>query len=131
MARSPTTSDAFAAIAEPRRREILGALAGSDGERDVTWLVEELGWPQPQVSKHLSVLREVGLVRVVRKGRRRMYSMNGEELRPVYDWVKTYERFWNHQLQRLKERAERMEREAKRKGPPSSHQTPPVNPDSN
>ncbi len=113
MARSPTTSDAFAAIAEPRRREILGVLAGTDGERDVTWLVEELGWPQPQVSKHLGVLREVGLVRVVRKGRRRMYSMNGEELRPVYDWVKTYERFWNNQLQRLKERAERMEREKK------------------
>jgi DNA-binding transcriptional ArsR family regulator len=113
MARSPTTSDAFNAIAEPRRREILGALANSDGERDVSWLVEELGWPQPQVSKHLSVLRKVGLVSVVRKGKRRMYSLNGEELRPVYDWVKSYERFWEHQLQRTKDRAERMQRESK------------------
>lgn len=115
MARSPTTADAFTAIAEPRRREILGALANTDGERDVTWLVAVLGWPQPQVSKHLGVLRKVGLVTVVRKGKRRMYCLNGQELRPVYDWVKSYERFWDHQLQRIKERAEKMEREAKHK----------------
>lgn len=117
MARAPTTADAFAAIAEPRRREILGTLAGGDGgggERDVTWLVEQLGWPQPQVSKHLGVLREVGLVSVVRKGRRRVYSVNGEHLRTVYDWVKTYERFWEHQLHRIKDRAEKMERERER-----------------
>ncbi len=122
MARSPTTTDAFTAIAEPRRRELLGVLAGerdaSSGrrggaERDVSWLIEELGWPQPQVSKHLGVLRKVGLVTVVRKGKRRMYSLNGEQLRPVYDWVKTYERFWDRQLQRIKERAERMQRESK------------------
>ncbi|CAG0960122.1 Transcriptional repressor SdpR [Phycisphaerales bacterium] len=115
MARSPTTADAFAAIAEPRRREILGILAGGIGEaaeRDVTWIVEELGWPQPQVSKHLGVLRKVGLVSVVRKGRRRMYSLNGEELRPVYEWVKAYERYWDHQLKRIKDRAEQMERES-------------------
>ena len=118
MARSPTTADAFTAIAEARRREILGALASSDGERDVTWLVEELGWPQPQVSKHLGVLRKVGLVIVVRKGQRRMYSLNGQGLRPVYDWVKTYERFWDQQLQRIKDRAEQMERESKLKAPP-------------
>lgn len=120
MARSPSTLDAFAAIAEPRRREILGALSRglpvADGGRDVTWLVEELGWPQPQVSKHLGVLREVGLVSVVRKGRRRMYSLNGEELKPVYEWVKRYERFWEHQLDRIKARAERMEREKKGTG---------------
>jgi DNA-binding transcriptional ArsR family regulator len=113
MARSPTTADAFTAIAEARRREILGALADSDGERDVTWLVDKLGWPQPQVSKHLGVLRKVGLVRVVRDGKRRLYSLNAQELRPVYDWVKTYERFWEHQLLRVKERAEQMQRESK------------------
>ncbi len=113
MARVPTTTDAFNAIAEPRRRELIGVLAVGGGERDVTWLVERLGWPQPLVSKHLGVLREVGLVSVVRKGRRRMYNLDGEKLRPVYEWVKTYERFWDHQLRRVKERAERMAREAK------------------
>jgi DNA-binding transcriptional ArsR family regulator len=118
MPRSPTTADAFTAIAELRRRQIIGLLANSDGERDVSWLVDELGWPQPQVSKHLGVLRKVGLVNVVRKGKRRMYSLNGAELRPVYDWVKTYERFWEHQLQRVKDRAEKMERESKRKEGP-------------
>ena len=112
--RSPTTADAFTAIAEPQRRAILGALAGG-GDRDVSWLVDRLGWPQPQVSKHLGVLREVGLVRVVRDGRRRIYSLNGEGLRPVYDWVKAYERFWDHQLRRIKDRAEQMERESKLK----------------
>ena len=115
MARSPTTADAFTAIAEPRRREILGALAKCDGARDVTWLVGELGWPQPQVSKHLGVLRKVGLVGVVRKGKRRMYSLNGQELRPVFDWVKEYERFWEHQLQRIKVRAEEMQRDKLRR----------------
>ncbi|HYD01884.1 MAG TPA: metalloregulator ArsR/SmtB family transcription factor [Phycisphaerales bacterium] len=126
MARAPTTADAFAAIAEPRRRELLGALAGTGseggkgGERDVSWLVSQLGWPQPQVSKHLSVLREVGLVSVVRKGRRRMYSLNGEELRPVYEWVKSYERFWEHKLQRIKDRAEQMARESILKERPQS-----------
>lgn len=121
MARSPSSADAFTAIAEPRRREILGALAGPggahgaesfEGERDVTWLVKELGWPQPQVSKHLGVLREAGLVSVVRKGRRRVYSLNGEQLRTVHDWVKTYERFWDQQLERIKQRAERTQRES-------------------
>lgn len=111
MARAATTADAFNAIAEPRRRDILGALASGGGDRDVSWLVEELGWPQPQVSKHLGVLRRVGLVSVVQKGRHRVYSVNGKELRPVYDWVKTYEKFWEHQLQRIKERAEQMGRE--------------------
>lgn len=111
MARSATTTDAFAAIAEPRRREILGTLARVGSECDVNWLVDELGWPQPQVSKHLAVLRQVGLVSVVRKGRQRMYSLNASELRTVFDWVKQYEKFWEHQLNRIKDRAERMHRE--------------------
>lgn len=118
MARSPTTTDAFAAIAEPRRRELLGAVVRGDGACDVTWLVEELGWSQPQVSKHLGVLRQVGLVSVVRRGRRRMYSVNGAELRPVYDWVKTYERFWDQQLQRIKARAERAQLASDRRNAP-------------
>lgn len=119
VARSPTTADAFNAIAEPRRRELLGALASGDGglEQDVSWLVEKLGWPQPQVSKHLGVLRKVGLVSYVRKGRQRMYRLNAAELRPVYDWVKTYERYWEQQLLRIKDRAERMERERTLKQP--------------
>ena len=126
MARSPTTTDAFSAIAEPRRRELLGALAGSSAEgRDVTWLVGTLGWPQPQVSKHLGVLREVGLVSAIRKGRRRMYRVNGERLRPVHDWVRTYERFWEHQLDRIKVRAEQMQRDSKPRQPPLSEKGNP------
>lgn len=121
MARAPTTSDAFAAISEPKRREILALLAGLEpsddpaphADRDVTWLVDRLGWPQPLVSKHLAVLREVGLVSVERRGRRRVYTVNGERLKPVYEWVRMYERFWSSQLLRLKDRAERMERESK------------------
>lgn len=108
MARTPTTTDAFTAIAEPQRRQILGVFAHSHGARDVSSLVDELGWPQPQVSKHLGVLREVGLVTVVREGRRRLYSLDASKLRPVYEWVKSYERAWIHQLQRIKERAERV-----------------------
>jgi len=115
MARAPTTTDAFAAIAEPRRRDILWVLAKAGGDRDVTWLVAELGWPQPQVSKHLGVLRKVGLVCVVRKGKRREYSVNGKELRPVYEWVKAYEKYWDHQLLRIKERAEQKSRESNAK----------------
>lgn len=120
MPRAATTTDAFAAIAEPKRREILEVLArglekqdAAEGGRDVSWLIEQLGWPQPQVSKHLSVLREVGLVSVERKGKRRMYTLNADELRTVYDWVKAYERFWSHQMLRIKDRAERMQRAAR------------------
>lgn len=125
MPRAPTTTDAFSAIAEPKRREILGLLVqrGSGGEGgggseegcDVSWLVAELGWPQPQVSKHLGVLREVGLVSVIKQGRRRVYTVNSEQLRPVYDWVKTYEKFWDHRLHRIKDRAELLERQSKQK----------------
>ena len=99
MARAATTADAFNAVAEPRRREILDLLAG--GERPVNDLVSRLGVAQPQVSKHLRVLREVGLVEVRDKGRQRMYRLNGEPLKPIHDWVKNYERTWNDRLDAL------------------------------
>src|ERR671917_2922951 len=88
MARAATTTDAFNAVAEPRRREILDLLAG--GERSVNDLVERLGLAQPQVSKHLRVLREVGAVEVRESGRQRLYQINGRALRPIHDWVKAY-----------------------------------------
>ena len=106
MARSPTTLDPFSAIAEPRRREVLGVLARGGGELPVTAIVERLDWPQPQVSKHLAVLRQVGLVAVRRHGRKRMYSVNGAQMRTIHDWSKLFERFWEHQLDRIKRRAE-------------------------
>jgi DNA-binding transcriptional ArsR family regulator len=93
MARAATTADAFNAVAEPRRREILDALAG--GERPVNDLVRVLGIAQPQVSKHLRVLREVGAVDVREKGRQRLYRLNGQALKPIHDWVKNYERTWS------------------------------------
>lgn len=104
MARAATTSDAFNAVAEPRRREILNYLAL--GERPVGDIVLTLRLEQPSVSKHLRVLRDVGLVRVRREGRHMLYRTNAEAIRPVYDWTKTFERFWSHQLNRVKERAE-------------------------
>jgi len=93
MARAATTADAFNAVAEPRRREILDALAG--GERPVNELVRVLGIAQPQVSKHLRVLREVGAVDVREHGRQRLYRLNGQALKPIHDWVKSYERLWS------------------------------------
>jgi DNA-binding transcriptional ArsR family regulator len=106
MARAATTTDVFNAIAEPRRRAIIDLLV--DGkEHPVGAVVESLGLPQPAVSKHLSVLRKVGIVSVTKRGQLRLYRLNAEELKPVHDWVKTYERFWTHQLHRIKERAER------------------------
>lgn len=104
MARSPTTADVFNAIAESRRREILDFLA--DGEKPVNDVVESLGIAQSQVSKHLRVLREVGLVSVRDEGRQRLYRLNGEMLQQVHDWVKTFEKFWDHQLARIRMRAE-------------------------
>lgn len=101
MARAATTTDAFNAVAEPRRREILDALAG--GERTVNELVERLGVAQPQVSKHLRVLREVGLVEAREEGRHRLYRLNGRSLKPIHDWVKNYERMWNDRLELLDE----------------------------
>lgn len=110
MARAATTTDVFNAIAEPRRREIITILART-GETPVGDLVHLLNLPQPAVSKHLAVLREVGLVAAVRRGRNRMYRLNPEELRPVHDWVTRFERFWMHHTDRIKERAERLARE--------------------
>jgi DNA-binding transcriptional ArsR family regulator len=106
MARSPTTLDPFSAIAEPRRREVLSVLARGGGELAVTAIVERLDWPQPQVSKHLAVLRQVGLVAVRRHGRKRMYSVNGAQMRTIHDWSKLFERFWEQHLDRIKRRAE-------------------------
>ena len=99
MARAATTTDAFNAVAEPRRRQILDVLAG--GERPVNDLVTVLGLAQPQVSKHLRVLREVGAVDVREDGRRRVYRLNGEALKPIHDWVKSYERSWTERFDRL------------------------------
>ena len=104
MARAATTSDVYNAIAEPRRRAIL-ELVGR-GEIAVGEMVDELGMDQPSVSKHLRVLREVDLVDVRRDGRRRLYSTNAEKLKPVYDWVGSFERLWNHQLDSIRECAE-------------------------
>jgi DNA-binding transcriptional ArsR family regulator len=106
MARAATTTDAFNAVAEPRRRQILDVLA--EGERPVNDLVDELGLAQPQVSKHLRVLREVGLVHVRDEGRQRMYRLNGRPLKPIHDWVKSYERSWNERFDALEELLEEM-----------------------
>ena len=108
MARASTTSDAFNAIAEPRRREILTYLAGA--ERPVTEIVAALGLEQPSVSKHLRVLRDVGLVRMRCQGRQKLYRTNAEAIRPLHEWAATFERYWQHQLLRVKERAEAMVR---------------------
>jgi len=99
MSRAATTTDAFNAVAEPRRRQILDLLA--DGERPVGDLVRVLELAQPQVSKHLRVLREVGAVDVREEGRRRLYRVNGHALKPIHDWVKNYERSWSDRFDRL------------------------------
>ena len=99
IARAATTADTFNAIAEPRRREILDALGGE--ERSVNELVSLLGLAQPQVSKHLRVLREVGAVDVREDGRRRLYRLNGPALKPVHDWVKNYEQLWSERFDEL------------------------------
>src|SRR3954451_15261065 len=99
MARAATTTDAFNAVAEPRRRQILDVLAG--GERAVNDLVELLGLAQPLVAKQLGVLREVGLVEVRDSGRQRLYRLNGAPLKPIYDWVRAYERTWFERFERM------------------------------
>lgn len=109
MARAATTADAFNAVAEPRRREILDAL--SDGERPVNDLVEILGLGQPQVSKHLRVLREVGLVAVRHEGRQRLYRLDGRPLKPIYDWVRSYQRTWNERFDALDDVLDQLKRE--------------------
>jgi DNA-binding transcriptional ArsR family regulator len=104
MPRASTTSDAFNAVAEPRRRAILNYLALQ--ERPVGDIVASLGLQQPSVSKHLRVLRDVDLVHVRRDGRRMLYRTNADAIRPLHEWTNTFERFWGHHLSRLKERAE-------------------------
>src|ERR1700712_5484279 len=99
VARAATTADAFNAVAEPRRREILDVLAG--GERPVNDLARALGLAQPQVSKHLRVLREVGAVDVRDEGRQRLYRLNGQALKPIHDWVRDYERTWSERFDEL------------------------------
>jgi DNA-binding transcriptional ArsR family regulator len=111
VARAATTSDVFNAIAAPRRREIVDLLARG-AERDVTDLVLELGLPQPAVSKHLGVLRKVGVVAVHRAGQRRLYRLNPKELKPVHDWIQNFERFWTEQLASIKEAAEQAAKQA-------------------
>ena len=105
MPRAATTSDTFNAIAEPRRRDILDYLAPR--ERPVGDIVIALGLAQPSVSKHLRVLRDVGLVDVRRDGRQVFYRTNAEGIRPLHEWTTRFERYWRHQLRRVKERAER------------------------
>ena len=104
MARAATTSDAFNAVAEPRRREILIYLAAT--ERPVGDIVAAIGLPQPSVSKHLRVLHDVGLVRMRCHGRQKLYRTNAEAIRPLHEWAATFERYWQHQLIRVKELAE-------------------------
>jgi DNA-binding transcriptional ArsR family regulator len=104
MPRAATTSDAFNAVAEPRRREILSYLALQ--ERPVSAIVSFLQLEQPSVSKHLRVLRDVGLVHVRRHGRHMFYRTNAQAIRPLHEWTSTFERFWQHQLSRIKHRAE-------------------------
>jgi DNA-binding transcriptional ArsR family regulator len=110
MARAATTADVFNAIAEPRRRQIVGLLARR-GSLAVGTIVVALGLPQPAISKHLGVLRKVGVVSVAKQGQQRMYNFEAGALRPVYDWVKNFEQMWSQQLDRIKQRAERKARE--------------------
>ena|SRR5215213_8993536 len=114
MARAATTADAFNAIAEPRRREILDVLAA--GERPVGELVGVLRLPQPQVSKHLRVLREVGAVDVREQGRQRVYRLNGEALKPIHDWVKGYERTWSERFALMDEVLDELKQEERGDG---------------
>jgi DNA-binding transcriptional ArsR family regulator len=110
MPRAATTLDPFNAVAEPKRRRMLEELA-SGGELTVTEIVLRLGWPQPMVSKHLGVLKQVGLVNARREGQKRVYRVNGEQLKTIHDWAKMFERHWQHQLDRIKERAEQKAKE--------------------
>ncbi len=114
MARVATTADAFNAVAEPRRRQILDLLAG--GERPVNDLVGVLGMAQPQVSKHLRVLREVGAVEVRGQGRQRLYRLNGQALKPIHDWVKRYEDSWSERFEQLDVVLEDLKRQEKGAG---------------
>ena len=113
MARTPTTFDPFNAVAEPKRRKVLEVL-GTE-ELSVNDIVERLGWNQPMVSKHLGVLKEVGLVSERRVGRQRLYRVNAERLKPIYDWVAPFERYWSESYDRLDEVLQDLESKEKRK----------------
>jgi DNA-binding transcriptional ArsR family regulator len=114
MPRAATTTDVFNAIAEPRRREIIDVLVDGQ-ERPVSHIIDALRLPQPTVSKHLSVLRKVGIVSVTKRGQLRLYRLEPRVLKPIHDWVKQYERFWSHHLDRIKERAEQKVNKPKEK----------------
>jgi DNA-binding transcriptional ArsR family regulator len=112
MARTPTTFDPFNAVAEPKRRKVLEVLGTQ--ELSVNELVKRLGWNQPMVSKHLGVLKEVGLVSERRVGRQRLYRVNAEQLKPIYDWVAPFERYWSESYDRLDEVLEDLKSKEKR-----------------
>lgn len=114
MARLATTSDTFNAVAEPQRRQILNLLI--QGERSVNDVAGSLRVKQPQASKHLRVLREVGLVSVRGSGQQRLYTLNGEGLKPIHDWAKTFERFWNESFDRLDNYLDELQRKEKKHG---------------
>ena len=109
MARRPTTHDPFNAVAEPKRRQVLEAVGAR--ELSVNEIVGLLGWSQPMVSKHLGVLKKVGLVRERRVGRQRMYRINAERLKPIHDWVTPFEQFWNESFERLDEVLQELKKE--------------------
>lgn len=106
MTRQAHPSDVFSAIAEPRRREVIAVLSGGK-EYAVNEIVVRMKMAQPAVSKHLGALRKAGVVRVVKRGQHRMYRLNPEALKPVHDWAKVFERYWTHQVDQIKQRAER------------------------
>jgi DNA-binding transcriptional ArsR family regulator len=112
MARTPTTFDPFNAVAEPKRRQVLEVLGTQ--ELSVNQIVERLGWNQPMVSKHLGVLKQVGLVSERRLGRQRLYRVNAERLKPIYDWVAPFERYWSESYDRLDEVLEDLKSKEKR-----------------
>ncbi len=101
MARTPTTYDAFNAVAEPKRRQVLDLLGAQ--ELSVNEIVKALGWTQPMVSKHLGVLKQVGLVSERRVGRQRLYRVNAEQLKLIHDWLTPFERYWSERHDRLEE----------------------------
>src|SRR6266511_5788356 len=112
MARIPTTHDPFNAVAEPKRRKILEALGAA--ERPVNEIVGILGWSQPMVSKHLAVLKKVGLVRERRAGRQRLYRVDMEKLKPIHDWVTPFERYWSESFDRLDELLQDIQKKEKK-----------------
>jgi DNA-binding transcriptional ArsR family regulator len=109
MARTPTTHDPFNAVAEPKRRQVLNAL-GTE-ELSVNEIVQKLGWTQPMVSKHLGVLKQVGLVKERRAGRQRLYRVDATQLKPIFDWVSPFERFWSDKFDRLDQLLEEIKKE--------------------